>query len=643
MKMCQVHIKHFKSLEDVHLNCGNLISLIGENNSGKSNIIEALDLFFNPSIRKVTEEIFYEKKTSKPIEIIVTFKDLNEWEVDYFSAWLCDHRLKVKRTIQWDDPPKIHNVAIVRVPEPEWLREDIVNKAKIEEWWDNKEELIVAGIRFDEYLGIKKPTINGWREAISHFLEEHREDIPWVDKEIENPRGYAGVLKGGLPKFILVPAVRDVSEEIKVGKTNPFGLLINTLLSGISCEHRSEIRNAVEQVRRLINRTEGRERIPEIREIEKRLKGILRPLIECDIEIEFPISDLNSIFSSVRMYVDDGLKTSVETKGHGLQRSIIFAILRAYAELIRGGETGEEGEDKSVIFAIEEPELYLHPQAQRSMMQVMRTISEGKDQVIYSTHSSLFVDIEYFDEICLMRREQIEGHWKSTATQLSMDAMISDLITRFPNTSPTPQSMRDRYSHVYSASRSEGFFARKVVLVEGLTEEYAIPIYSHALRYDMDSEGVSVISSGGKGQIDRLFRIFNEFKIPCYVVFDGDKSSEDSQAKRLTRELLELMGKDIDGFPPTIVERRFAVFEEKFEKTMKEEVPEYSSIVEEARRELGLKSDSGAPLIARYMARKLVEKGNREGDPSKYVPPTIKQIIEKVKELKWEGSILRCE
>jgi len=106
MKMCQVHIKHFKSLEDVHLNCGNLISLIGENNSGKSNVIEALDLFFNPSIRKVTEESFYEKETSQPIEITIAFKDLNEWEAKYFSPWLCEHRLKVKRVIQWGDPQR---------------------------------------------------------------------------------------------------------------------------------------------------------------------------------------------------------------------------------------------------------------------------------------------------------------------------------------------------------------------------------------------------------------------------------------------------------------------------------------------------------------------------------------------------------
>jgi len=56
---------------------------------------------------------------------------------------------------------------------------------------------------------------------------------------------------------------------------------------------------------------------------------------------------------------------------------------------------------------------------------------------------------------------------------------------------------------------------------------------------------------------------------------------------------------------------------------------------------LGLGSESGKPLIARYMARKLIEQGNKETDPAKYVPKTIKSIIDKIRVLKWEGSILK--
>ena len=641
LKVNQVFIKNFRSLEEIDLNCQNLVAFIGENNSGKSSVLEALDLFFNPSTSKISEEIFFGKETSRQIEITVEFEDLNGWEANYFSAWLSEEKLRVKRVIRWGDPPEIHSIAIVKVPEPEWLQEDLVNADKIDEWWSKKEELLVAGLRFSHYLGTRKPNIKEWKEAIISFLKEYREKVPWIDDERENPKGYAGVLKGGLPEFILVPAVRDVLEEAKVSKTSPFGRLVTTLLMRISGDNRDKITKSVEQVRILINRAESGERIPEIKEIEERLKQNLCPLIDCDLEIEVPLPDLKSMFDGVRIYVNDGVRTSVEAKGHGLQRSVIFAILRAYVELIRHGDTKGDEKDKSVIFAIEEPELYLHPHAQRTMMKVLRMITEGRDQVMYTTHSSLFVDISFFDEICLMRRKQAAGHWKSTKTQLSMDAMIRDLINRFPSTSPTPYSMRERYSHVYSGTRSEGFFARKVVLVEGPTEEYAFPIYSQALGYDMDREGVSVINSGGKGQIDRLLRIFNEFEIPCYVVFDGDKSNDDPEVKKQTRDLLEFLESSDRNPQTTLVKERFTVFEEEFEETMKKEIPEYSLIEVEARKILGLKTETGGPLIARYVARMLVEKGKKEGVASKYVPSTIRQIIENLKVLEWESTILK--
>jgi predicted ATP-dependent endonuclease of OLD family len=121
----------------------------------------------------------------------------------------------------------------------------------------------------------------------------------------------------------------------------------------------------------------------------------------------------------------------------------------------------------------------------------------------------------------------------SKAWQLPMPKMIQDLETRFLKTkgSVTPESMRVLYSHAYNPRRNEGFFASKIVLVEGPTEEYSLPIYADALsNCAFDPQGVSVVECGGKGAMDRLFRIFNELRIPCFMLFDYDKdaSNEDT-------------------------------------------------------------------------------------------------------------------
>ena len=120
MEIKVIHIKNFKSLRDVRIRCTDLIALIGENNAGKSNVLEALDFFFNTSKSKITEESFYGCNTDLPVEILIEFGNLNSWETRYFSYWLCDGELKVKRKITWNnDQVNMDNVAIVKQPKVE--------------------------------------------------------------------------------------------------------------------------------------------------------------------------------------------------------------------------------------------------------------------------------------------------------------------------------------------------------------------------------------------------------------------------------------------------------------------------------------------------------------------------------------------
>jgi predicted ATP-dependent endonuclease of OLD family len=100
-----------------------------------------------------------------------------------------------------------------------------------------------------------------------------------------------------------------------------------------------------------------------------------------------------------------------------------------------------------------------------------------------------------------------------------MEAMIKDWKARH-GIDATDNSMRELYSHAYHPNRSEGFFAKSIILVKGATEQYSLLIYAEKAGYPLDSMNISVVDSGGKGSMDRLYRIFNELGIPCYMVFD---------------------------------------------------------------------------------------------------------------------------
>lgn len=655
MKLTNVRIQNFRSCRDVSLEVGGMHALVGANNAGKSSVLRALDFLFNPSTKSLNEESFWNKDTSLEIRVEAVFSDLTDKEKEVLGAYLkADGTFHMARSAKMgaksgesdseygEDKIGIGQHYKKPVPEPEWLQEANINGKNIAEWWKAKDQLVIAGANFaDSWAGTtKKPGVEEWKEKAKEFITAHADKIPMQDAWTDNPKGYANVLKGTLPFFVLVPAIRDVTEESKGTKSSPFGKLLFAILDTVAQEKKAKIEEILAEISKQMNRAGGDERVPLIADTEKQLNTLLNDFFAgCDLEIEFQTPTLEVLLSAPKLYVDDGFRNAVENKGHGLQRAVIFTILRRYAEHMT---SSAEGKKRNLILAVEEPELYMHPQAQRTIRRVFRKIANGEDQVLFSTHSSLLVDVAYFDEIIRMECsfETIDGK-KTTASrawQLSMTNMIKDLECRFPKIkgSATPESMRDLYSHAYNPRRNEGFFASKIALVEGLTEEYSLPIYADALPgCAFDPQGISVVECGGKGTMDRLFRIFNELHIPCYMVFDYDNGNSDKNTIDKSKELLALAGENTDPPQVLFVTDSVACFPRKWEADLKGEIPDGDALAGDAKKELGLSDDSGKPLIARYIARKLTSRN------PPVVPPSLKKIIEKAVAVTWKKSCLQ--
>src|SRR3972149_2736669 len=121
MKMRRIEIKNYRSLHNITIYPQDILALVGRNNSGKSNVLKALELFFEDSVRLINDECFHHHKTEEPIKIFITFEQLSDWEREQFKPWMDGDKLVVGKEVvcTGKEPPyTINRLAITKVPEP---------------------------------------------------------------------------------------------------------------------------------------------------------------------------------------------------------------------------------------------------------------------------------------------------------------------------------------------------------------------------------------------------------------------------------------------------------------------------------------------------------------------------------------------
>jgi len=556
MKLKQIEIDKFRSIDHISIVIGKLAVLIGENNAGKTNILKAVDLFYQDSVKGINEEYFYFKDQNQPISISITYDRLTEYEKNqkYLKHWIYNDSIKGKKVIEWDNQSQKYKMILFGwQSKPKEVHFDL---SRFDEYKSQIKEIIEAN-RLPDYFKTDKGTITqvSYKQGILKHIEEGKVEFGnpgWI----MNPGGYKEVFSDLLPKFYLVPAVKDAQDESKTTQQTIFGKLLSDLTNRIISKNPKfeEVKKQIEGLKKYLNKSEegeDSERLQEIKDFEETLSSIIEenmPGTKVGIEIVTP--ELIDLFKDTKIILDDALPTSIDSKGHGLQRALIFAYIRAYAKTISMIETEEEPFNRNFILAIEEPELYLHPNGQRKMMNVLRSISV-KDQVLACTHSNFFVDMYHYQNIIIVNRDN------SGSTNIFQ---VTEEIFKTENEESRKRLKKIfRYLSLFDLSRNEMFFSKKVVLVEGDTEKFILPFWALKLvqkdkKYDLSSNNICVIECGGKTNIHIFMRVLNKFKIPYVVIHDIDPIDfpEDKENKTDKEEARLRMFKENDFIDRTL-------------------------------------------------------------------------------------------
>lgn len=162
--------------------------------------------------------------------------------------------------------------------------------------------------------------------------------------------------------------------------------------------------------------------------------------------VEFGLPDETVIAKQMKILLDDGHKTEVEQKGHGLQRAMLLALLKLLAK------SGKKYQDRPApIFLIGELESFLHPYAQKEMANALIQMME-RYQIVTSTHSPFIVTPHTIEGYRRVKKDKQKGAYNVTLDPSKVEV---DLIKR----------------HLEHRGNLEGLFADRVILIEGSHDE----------------------------------------------------------------------------------------------------------------------------------------------------------------------------
>lgn len=333
MKIKSITINNFRSIGNITISPSQFNVLVGQNNHGKSNFLEAIEWFYNGT--GDISEIKRKGSGSEEIFVEIEFSDI--------QSGIDKMQNEKNKTALLKEFGEKETVKIIRKVDDE-------NKA---------ERLVFYPDRGKGEYG--KP-VTGFDKTLNDFL----------------------------PKLQFVKTETHLKDIAKYGSKTEIGQMLSGVVNEVLFSEDEDYREFVNKFNDLFIGDNSKVS-QELSKIGSRVEEHLKKQFpECE-EVQFQVKSpkFDDLLKNFETNIDDGYKTTASEKGDGMQRALMLAIIQTYADYRRENEN-----IKNFIFLIDEAELHLHPTAQRSLKNALLELALEGDQIIITSHSSVLISDE---------------------------------------------------------------------------------------------------------------------------------------------------------------------------------------------------------------------------------------------------------
>lgn len=318
-------------------------------------------------------------------------------------------------------------------------------------------------------------------------------------------------------------ALRDSTRDLLNNRSSILGNLINRQVEKNKSQSTYEtiIKTANDDLLKLSEVTDSQQ------SINSNLINIYKQAIENQIGLRIEESKAEYIVNIIKPYLPHDIKTLTGDGFNLKQNSLGFNNL-IYIATVLGDINQQLKDDKTshYTFLIEEPEAHLHPQLQLNLYNFLKqTNNQDNSQLFITTHSPTLTSKVPLDNLIHLSKNNeainlkhcFEGREAIQIEEEGEDAFEDDALNR--------KKQLERYIDV---TKSQLFFSKGVLFVEGISEELLVPVFAQILNQRLEDYKIELLNADGTSFYPFIY-LFNStdksktLPLPLSILTDDDR------------------------------------------------------------------------------------------------------------------------